>query len=102
YSLPLKLPREPKTEPERGTTYPPHQPGRNIVRDDPQGGETPQPPLPKPPIPVWEGRDTLVSREVRIVGPDGEKVDVMTFRGSFERDGGFNGPEAIYDWRHDD
>jgi hypothetical protein len=23
---------------------------------------------------------------VRIVGPDGEKVDVMTFRGSFERD----------------
>jgi hypothetical protein len=27
-----------------------------------------------------------VSREVRIVGPDGEKVDVMTFRGSFERD----------------
>lgn len=37
-------------------------------------------------IPVWEGRDTLVSREVIEVGPDGEKVDVMTFRGSFERD----------------
>ncbi len=39
-----------------------------------------------PTIPVWEGKDKLVSREVRIVGPDGEKVDVMTFRGSFEKD----------------
>jgi type I restriction enzyme R subunit len=37
-------------------------------------------------IPVWEGIDRIVSREVRIVGPNGEKVDVMTFRGSFERD----------------
>jgi hypothetical protein len=30
--------------------------------------------------------DTLVSREITIVGPDGEKVDVMTFRGGYERD----------------
>src|SRR5207344_633656 len=37
-------------------------------------------------IPVWEGTDQIVSQEVRIVGPNGEKVDVMTFRGSFERD----------------
>ena len=37
-------------------------------------------------IPVWEGIDRIVSQEVRIVGPNGEKVDVMTFRGSFERD----------------
>jgi len=37
-------------------------------------------------IPVWEGVDRVVSEEIRIVGPDGEKVDVMTFRGSFERD----------------
>ena len=37
-------------------------------------------------IPVWEGADRIVSEEVRIVGPNGEKVDVMTFRGSFERD----------------
>jgi type I restriction enzyme, R subunit len=37
-------------------------------------------------IPVWEGRDVVVSEEVRIIGADGEKVDVMTFRGSFERD----------------
>jgi hypothetical protein len=35
---------------------------------------------------VWEGRDVILSEEVRIVGPNGEKVDVMTFRGSFERD----------------
>jgi hypothetical protein len=37
-------------------------------------------------IPTWEGTDILVSREVHIVGPDGEKVDVMTFRGGYERD----------------
>ena len=34
----------------------------------------------------WEGIDTLVSLEVRIVGPNGEKVDIMTFRGGYERD----------------
>lgn len=37
-------------------------------------------------IPVWEGTDRVSSQEVRIVGPNGEKVDIMTFRGSFERD----------------
>ncbi len=37
-------------------------------------------------IPVWEGIDRIVSQELRIVGPNGEKVDAMTFRGSFERD----------------
>lgn len=37
-------------------------------------------------IPVWEGNDIVVSREVIEVGEEGEKVDVMTFRGSFERD----------------
>jgi len=37
-------------------------------------------------IPVWTGRDLVVSEEIRIVGPNGEKVDVMTFRGSYERD----------------
>jgi hypothetical protein len=37
-------------------------------------------------IPVWEGLDRIVSQEVRVVGPHGEKVDVMTFRGDFERD----------------
>jgi hypothetical protein len=28
----------------------------------------------------------VVTSEVKIIGPNGEKVDVMTFRGSFERD----------------
>ncbi|MBI3811824.1 MAG: DEAD/DEAH box helicase family protein, partial [Nitrospirae bacterium] len=37
-------------------------------------------------IPVWKGTDQIVSQEIRIVGPNGEKVDAMTFRGSFERD----------------
>ncbi|MFA5822463.1 MAG: DEAD/DEAH box helicase family protein [Thermodesulfovibrionales bacterium] len=37
-------------------------------------------------IPIWEGTDRVVSQEVRIIGPNGERVDVMTFRGSFERD----------------
>ncbi len=37
-------------------------------------------------IPVWKGQDALSSREIKIIGPDGEKVDVMTFRGGYERD----------------
>jgi len=37
-------------------------------------------------IPTWTGTDIIVSEDIRIVGPNGEKVDVMTFRGSFERD----------------
>jgi type I restriction enzyme, R subunit len=40
----------------------------------------------KPEIPVWQGKDTVVSKEIYVVGPDGEKVDVMTYRGAFERD----------------
>jgi hypothetical protein len=39
-----------------------------------------------PGIPVWQGIDTIVSKEIYLVGPNGEKVDQMTFRGSFERD----------------
>jgi type I restriction enzyme, R subunit len=37
-------------------------------------------------IPTWEGTDIVSSREVIEVGVEGEKVDVMTFRGSFEQD----------------
>jgi len=43
-------------------------------------------PKPGHEIPVWQGIDTLVSQEIRMVGPDGEKVDIMTFRGGYERD----------------
>ncbi len=51
----------------------------------PEGAE-PTPPSSPRVIPTWEGVDTLVSREITIIGPDGEKVDVMTFRGGYERD----------------
>jgi type I restriction enzyme R subunit len=83
YTVPLKIPRgknEPKPAP-----YPPGEGGGHIVHEGP---ETPEPPTPQPSreIPTWEGVDTLVSREITIVGPDGEKVDVMTFRGGYERD----------------
>ena len=61
------------------------RPGRGDGRDGEDGRTGPKPQPPRE-IPVWEGTDTLVSREVIVVGPNGEKVDVMTFRGSFERD----------------
>ena len=82
YTLPLKLPPE-KKKPQPPIPYPPIGGGGDVLHDGP--GE---PPPPEPPrdIPVWEGTDTLVSREVIEVGPEGEKVDVMTFRGSFESD----------------
>lgn len=74
YSAPLTLPREKKK-----------------ARPYPQGASKPGdvPMVAEPPpreIPVWQGTDILVSREVIEVGPKGEKVDIMTFRGSFERE----------------
>lgn len=78
YTLPLKLPytRKEKAKPTESK-------GSWVL----EGGheETPSPTKPRE-IPVWHGTDTMVSQEVKIVGPDGEKVDVMTFRGSYERD----------------
>src|ERR1035437_6146925 len=82
YSLPLNLPRE-KKGPE------PKTPDGGQPGGVHEGSETPTSPPNSPApreIPIWEGTDTLVSREVIEVGPNGEKVDVMTFRGSFERD----------------
>lgn len=78
YTEPLPLPRG------KGESAKPK--GSKIGRGT--GGEcvTAEPPQPPREIPVWSGRDIVVSEEVRIVGPNGEKVDVMTFRGSFERD----------------
>jgi type I restriction enzyme R subunit len=83
YSMPLKVPRDRKKRPgpsPRGEPYP--------EPPDGTGGTDEPPPEPPPPreIPIWEGTDTLVSTEIRIVGPNGEKVDVMTFRGGYERD----------------
>ena len=83
YSIPLKIPRPKKEESKPKTTGKGDVP---VVREtETTGGETAPPPAPRL-IPTWEGIDTLVSREITIVGSDGEKVDVMTFRGGYERD----------------
>jgi type I restriction enzyme, R subunit len=37
-------------------------------------------------IPTWIGKDIIISEKEKVIGPDGEKVDVFTFRGSFEKD----------------
>lgn len=83
YTVPLPLPRP---KPEEGETRKPKGPTSGGEEGGESGGATGGGEKPEKIIPVWEGTDRLVSQEVRIVGPNGEKVDVMTFRGSFERD----------------
>lgn len=89
YSLPLPLPR-PKAKAEQVDGAEGAQPTGAPQPQPAEPGDEGMPGQPGPSpthgIPVWEGRDVILSEEVRIVGPDGEKVDVMTFRGSFERD----------------
>lgn len=82
YSAPLPVPvvREGPKKPTTPTG------GAGTTTDIPTGGTTGPTTPPSREIPVWTGVDTLVSREIHIVGPDGEKVDVMTFRGGYERD----------------
>lgn len=81
YSVPLKVPRE-----KEGSATTAGAAGQGDGGREEVGGEDKQPEGAPREIPVWEGTDTLASREVVEVGPDGEKVDVMTFRGSFEQD----------------
>jgi len=81
YTVPLKVPRERKEAEPR-----PSGGGGMALTETGSDGTSPKGPQPPREIPIWEGTDTLVSREVIEVGPNGEKVDVMTFRGSFERD----------------
>jgi type I restriction enzyme R subunit len=81
YSQPLNIPREkqePKPQPSGG--------GEGTAAGPDKEPQPPSPPAQPREIPTWEGHDTMVSREVVEVGAGGEKVDVMTFRGSFERD----------------
>ena len=83
YTQPLKLPRpKAEVEPEPG------EEGRSTGVSPVEGGaeESGEDSGGKSSIPTWMGTDAIVSEEVRMVGPNGEKVDVMTFRGSFERD----------------
>jgi type I restriction enzyme R subunit len=83
YSVPLKVPREKKLSVATGS-YEQGDGGNSVAAEGqpefPLQSKTPRT------IPTWEGIDTLVSQEVRIVGPNGEKVDIMTFRGGYERD----------------
>ncbi|OHA21690.1 MAG: hypothetical protein A2849_02195 [Candidatus Taylorbacteria bacterium RIFCSPHIGHO2_01_FULL_51_15] len=84
YSIPLKVPREKKEQ--KPTTYPPNVREAEAIHEGEGAPPETTPPAPPREIPTWEGVDTLISREITIVGPDGEKVDVMTFRGGYERD----------------
>jgi type I restriction enzyme R subunit len=83
YSVPLKVPRG-KAADEAGSGAAASggngEAGAEGAADSQAG-----PPSPRE-IPTWEGTDVLASREVIEVGSEGEKVDVMTFRGSFEHD----------------
>jgi type I restriction enzyme R subunit len=81
--LPLPTPKPPGPKPT-GLVGPGPGPPKGDGGDGP-GLET-TPPQPSVGIPVWDGKDVVVFEEVRVVGPGGERVDVMTFRGSFERD----------------
>lgn len=83
YTVPLKIPRE-KKQPQPPT--PTGEGGGYVLHEGDGGTVEPGPFPPSREIPTWEGVDTLISREIHIVGPDGEKVDVMTFRGGYERD----------------
>lgn len=80
YSVPLELPK-PKYESAHSSA------GREKQQVVDEKGEYISAGDEKPfEIPVWQGIDVVVSEEIRIVGPNGEKVDVMTFQGAFERD----------------
>jgi len=82
YSIPLAIPREPRTK----SPKPPPGGGGETTTGGGIISEPSLPPFGSREIPVWEGKDELVMREVVKVGPDGEKVDLMTFRGSYEKD----------------
>lgn len=81
YTQPLKLPREGGsgnapdvvTDGDDGTAP-------ALVKEDPDESTT------SDDIPVWTGTDILVEENVKMVGPDGEKVDRELFRGTFETD----------------
>ena len=91
YSLPLASPRrEPRVETAEEAPSAAARPGAATQASGDSGEPVSRHPTSshatRPEIPTWKGATLVVSREVRIVGPNGEKVDVMTFRGSFERD----------------
>ncbi len=82
YTVPLELPREGKLLKGSGGKKASDEKGKYEGGQTETGGGRES----RLEIPVWRGVDKVVSTEIHIVGPDGEKVDVMTFRGAFERD----------------
>ncbi len=84
YSLPLALPKSPSGG-SKGPKPPSTGGTSGTTTCGGFTGGTNSPTQPRE-IPVWAGTDELVTREIVEVGPDGEKVDVMTFRGSYEKD----------------
>ena len=90
YSVPLPLPRpRPEVNPALKES---ESPGTHRDANRRSGVDSaelaPEAGLPstRTEIPTWTGRDLVASEEIRIIGPNGEKVDIMTFRGTFERD----------------
>jgi type I restriction enzyme R subunit len=79
YTEPLKVPREKERRKSSATTVAVDETSTTGEGSGKSAGERRE-------IPTWEGTDTLVSQEIHVIGPDGEKVDVMTFRGSYEND----------------
>ncbi len=66
YSLPLKLPRGTQAAPATSSS----SGGDNPASTGDGQAEPPAPPATRREIPVWQGVDTFVSQEVRIVGPN--------------------------------
>ena len=83
YSVPLKVPHERTAGAESTGAAGGVERGEAGAEGIGEGQPTAQAPRE---IPIWEGTDVLASREVIEVGTEGEKVDMMTFRGSFEQD----------------
>jgi type I restriction enzyme, R subunit len=81
YSAPLKLPQE-----NRGSTLLAAESSTRAAEGEPPSGLVLTVTQNRREIPIWEGTDRIVSQQTRVVGPNGEKVDILTFRGSFERD----------------
>lgn len=83
YTVPLTVPRAAKAKKEKGGIGAMNEPNPFTSDGTYPEGTTEKS---KPEIPIWTGTDVVNTAKIKIVGPNGEKVDVMTFRGSYERD----------------
>jgi len=86
YSEPLKLPMATTTTEQDGPL-----PTAPVTTHEGGTAPTDSPTTPEPGdidkvIPIWTGTDIIISEANHIVGAEGEKVDVMTYRGMFEKE----------------